>query len=55
MFDGSKYGGAVFACQEIFHIEKQWLARRVEKGGGAAATLLRNQIFKALCLNEFVH
>ena len=43
-FKGSKYRGAVFACQGIFCIEKQGLEMRLEKEGGVAAVLLRNQI-----------
>jgi hypothetical protein len=43
-FRGSKYRGAVFACQGIFCIEKQGLAMRLGKEGGAAAALLRNRL-----------
>jgi integrase len=38
----SLYIGAFFACQGIFCIEKQGLAMRLGKGGGATSVLMRH-------------
>jgi hypothetical protein len=41
---GSKYRGAVFACQGILGFEKQGLAMRLGREGGAAAPPFRDQL-----------